>query len=319
MTARIKKPIFVLFSVIFFATLLVNPAKAAAFEDVKADFWAAAAIDRWSNYQVVKGSGGAFNPDSQITRAELLAILVRIFGYTDTAGENPFSDMKKTDWYYQDLLKAYQKGILTGSAGADGKLSARPADPITRAEAAVLFNRAFALSGQPDWKTGFKDQLLPDWARQAIYTMESGGYIRGQGDSMFNPGGSLSRAEAVQMADNVIKVFICSPGTYSADVAGNVVINTPGVVLRNMTITGNLYLADGIGENDVTLDHVVVTGTAYVSGGGQDKIKISDCELGALKIQKQGLTLPEADATDNTSGGSGGESGGGSGGSVGDY
>lgn len=54
--------------------------------------WAEATIERWSGYGVVQGSGGAFNPDGTLTRAQLATILSNTLGLSDTA-QNPFSDV----------------------------------------------------------------------------------------------------------------------------------------------------------------------------------------------------------------------------------
>lgn len=52
----------------------------------------------------------------------------------------------------------------------------------------------------------------------------------------------------------------------------NVVINKPGVVLRDVTITGDLLIGDGVGTGEATLDNVTVKGNTVIRGGGENSV-----------------------------------------------
>jgi len=310
-----------------FATLaggmarMANAEESIGFADVQKDFWGKAAIAHWSGKGVISGDDVNFHPDDSITRAEIISILVRVSGYGGTA-DNPFADVKPEDWYCDALAKAHAKGLLQGDFDRGGNRMARPGDPLTRAEAAVLFARIFSIEKSGGGKqTGFQDKDLPPWAKEAVSGMEASGYIKGKGSGLYDPQGKLTRAEAVQILDNIVKLYINEPGSYGTDTAGNVVVNTPGTVLRNMKITGSLYLLEGIGEGDCSLENVTVTGSTFVRGGGAGKISVTGCNLGLVSIEKDGIVLEEtqpapAPAPTGSTGGSGNPGGsGGSGGS----
>ncbi|NLY71764.1 MAG: leucine-rich repeat domain-containing protein, partial [Clostridiales bacterium] len=55
----------------------------------------------------------------------------------------------------------------------------------------------------------------------------------------------------------------------------------------DMTIAGDLYLAEGIGEGEITLDRVTVQGNTIVKGGGIHSIIIKDCQFSKLIITKE--------------------------------
>ncbi|MDP4152625.1 MAG: S-layer homology domain-containing protein [Bacillota bacterium] len=287
------------------------------FSDVNDKFWAKQAINNWSSKGVINGDGVNFYPDKQITRAELAAILYRIFGYEKTT-DNPFSDIKNNDWYYDFINKAYTRGIIKGDLDNSGNLLARPNDPVTRAEAALIFKRIFSVNENSGDHTSFKDTNLPEWAKDAIFGMEASGYINGKDGGFFDPFCNLSRAETVQILNNIIRLYINEPGNYSTNSDGNVVINTPDAVLQNMKITGNLYLSEGIGEGSVSLVNVTVTGSTFIRGGGADRITITNSNLGNKVIEKDGINLNDSSSSSgsNSSGASTGSSGSGGSGNT---
>lgn len=219
------------------------------FEDVHEGFWAKSAIDNWKDRGIIKGDGKNFNPNNNITRAEMVAILDNIFKY-NLKKDNPFSDIKEGEWYYDALIRAYTHGLIKGNFDESGNLVARPNDPITRAEAAVIFTNAFSLKVFPGKPSNFKDDYFPKWAEDSIVAMELAGYISGKGEGLFEPNSNLTRAEMIQIIDNIIKLYIDTPQEYDKEVIGNVVISSPGVKLINMKVDGNVYLAEGIGEGD---------------------------------------------------------------------
>ena len=260
------------------------------FADVKENFWAKGAIDNWKDRGIIKGDGRNFNPNNNITRAEMVVILDNIFKY-DLKKENLFSDIKEEEWHYDALIKAYSHDVIKGDYNENGDLVVRPKDSLTRAEAAVIFTNVFAIEVPSDYVSNFKDDNLPKWAKNSIFAMEAAGYIRGKGEGLFEPNSNLTRAEMVQILDNVIELYIDSPKDYNVDVTGNVVINSPGVKLKNMKVDGNIYLAEGIGDGDIVFENVYVSGTTFIRGGGNDEIKVINSDLGKVKIEKDGLNL----------------------------
>lgn len=280
--------VFVISSMAGFEISAQNPV--VEFDDVQENFWAKPAIDNWKDRGIIKGDGKIFNPNNNITRAEMVVILDNIFKY-NLKKDNPFSDITEGAWYYDAFIKASAHGVIKGSFDENGKLAAWPNAPLTRAEAAVIFTNVFSLEVPSSYHSNFKDDNLPKWAKDSIFAMEAAGYIRGKGGGLFEPDSNLTRAEMVQIIDNVVKLYIDAPEEYNENVYGNVVISSPGVKLKNMKIEGNVYLAEGIGEGDVEFENVHVSGITFIRGGNSDGIKAVNSNLGIVKIEKDGLSL----------------------------
>jgi hypothetical protein len=61
------------------------------------------------------------------------------------------------------------------------------------------------------------------------------------------------------------------------------------VTLKGLTISGDLILGEGVGNGDVTLDGVTVTGRVVVRGGGEDSIRIiNKSDVGSIIVGKTG-------------------------------
>ena len=119
-----------------------------------------------------------------------------------------------------------------------------------------------------------------------MHSLLISGYIQGSGGYL-NPQGYITRAEFAQVMDNIIKQYIRESGEYTIDIAGNVIINTPGVTLKDSTITGDLIIGEGVGEGDVNLENVVVRGRLLVRGGGEQSIVIrGDSVIGSITLAK---------------------------------
>ncbi|SDG56996.1 S-layer homology domain-containing protein [Fontibacillus panacisegetis] len=264
------------------ATKIVSQSQSSSvvFSDTS-NHWGQAAIEKWNEYGVVKGYNGTFRPDAPVTRAEFSTMIDNIVKYIAQAN-NDFTDLKEGQWYYNSILKLNTAGVLKG---IDGK--ALPDNKITRQEAALLMAGAFEIGTGESTKT-FKDHdQIAGWAKDAVQALVSKAVISGNPDGTFKPTGNLTRAEAVTLFDNLIQTLISKPGEYSKDVSGNLVINTSGAVLKNMKIAGDLYITQGVGEGEVTLENVVIAGTVHVQGGGVNSIIFNNVDVqGALVVNK---------------------------------
>jgi len=107
------------------------------FADVNIDYWFSNAVSTGYNAGIVVGMpDGSFQPNREITRAELAAAAVRFMNFEQTAGQSRFADANG-HWAEGYINTAAAMGWITGYA--DGTF--RPDASITRAETAALINR----------------------------------------------------------------------------------------------------------------------------------------------------------------------------------
>lgn len=253
--------------------------------------WAQKTINEWIGKNYIGGySDGTFRPDSAITRAEFVALVNRVFGYKK-ASSLSFTDVSSQDWFAQEIAKARFVGYINGYS--DG--SFQPNQQISRQETAAILTRILSLPDPgKNLCENFNDKEdIPAWSMFSINATVNNGYISGYPDGTFRPTNATTRAEAISILDRVAGSVYGQAGTYGAlqnktTLDGNVTISTREIVLKNTIINGNLYLTEGIGDGQVTLDNVTVMGTTKVSGGGVNSIVFLDSTLGQVLINVPG-------------------------------
>lgn len=234
------------------------------------DNWSTEALKNTISNGLLKGDNGKIMPDANLTRAQMAAIINRAFGSTKKASLSSYKDVSAGTWYYDEMAKAVQMKTFIGSGD---KLN--PNNNITREEAFVVLARAFKLSGaSANALNKFSDKAsVSQWAKDSVASLAEAGYIAGSNGKV-NPKQYITRAEFAQIMDNLLKNYIKKAGTYTTVKTGNVMVNVPNVVLKDIAIKGDLIIGDGVGNGNVTLDGVTVSGRTVIRGGGINSIKI---------------------------------------------
>ena len=229
---------------------------AAAFTDT-AGHWAEPAINKWSQeYGIIQGyEDGTFRPDNSITRGAFAGILDRFMQFQSVSPAGTFSDLTGSYWEEQ-ILKLNAAGVYLGNNG-----KALASDSITRQQAVAMIARAFDITTSTTALPYTDADQISEYAIPAVAEMTARGWLNDSTDGRFRPTDPITRAEIVHIFGNMIQTLIQTPGTYSQDVNGTLMISSAeGATLDHMTISGDLILAPGV-VGIVTLNNVTIGGT----------------------------------------------------------
>lgn len=168
------------------------------FNDLTNVDWAKESIEALASREMIDGTGnGSFQPETQVTRAEFIKMLINAFDLNDAQATSSLRDVKEGEWYYRAIASAQKLGIAEGRA--DGSFGLN--DPITRQDMAVLVHRA-ALLVKADLTPAFGEAKFADrseiapYAGDAVSAMQQAGVIEGLQAGVFGPQGAATRAEA---------------------------------------------------------------------------------------------------------------------------
>ena len=242
--------------------------KATDFKDYDRTAWYAEAVSAAVDNGLLYGkSATVIDPNGDMTRAEMAAIINRSFGCYKTADISQYKDVSKDKWYYKDIALAAQMGTYNGRSSS----AMAPDSPITRQEAMTVVARALELDYDSYSKTdlsAFSDRSeISNWALPYVRAMVGADYIHGRTKGL-EPLDNITRAEFAQIFHNIIGSYITVKGTYDKDIKGSVLIRTNEVMLKDMTVDGDLIIGCGAADGKITLDNVTVKGRLLVWGGG---------------------------------------------------
>ncbi len=171
------------------------------FNDIEGH-WAKDYIDQLYQKGVVSGkSEGIFDPNGNVTRAELTKIALLAFGYSvnTTMDTHPFSDVPRNSWFAPYVEEAKTREIIEGyPTGGFG-----PNDSITRAAALKIILGAAKIdvsSSVPD----FSDVPADAWFAKYVGYAQANSIVGGYPDGLFHPEMNITRAEVAKI---IVKIL----------------------------------------------------------------------------------------------------------------
>jgi len=154
---------------------------------------------------VATDDGLKIQPDRNITRAEFIAVMVKILK-AEVAKEKVknFNDVKNDAWYKIIVDIASSNNLIEGYP--DGTF--RPDSNISRAEISALISKLIKIDiGSETVENVFPDVKESDWFYKQVLICKKNNIISGYPDNTFKPLNFATRAEAFSMLSNSLKVL----------------------------------------------------------------------------------------------------------------
>ena len=169
------------------------------------------AIEGLAVRQILNGkSSNTFDPNSDMTRAEFCAAIVKALGL-EAHVNSKFKDVPANSWYASYVGAAYKYGIVNGTS----ETTFNPMGTITRQEAAVMVTKAAKLCGlETNLQSGEMRDMLAQfddyvetstWARDSLAICYKSDILN-QNDIRISPRTPIKRCEAAQMIYNLLAI-----------------------------------------------------------------------------------------------------------------
>ena len=268
-----------------------------------AGHWAESSIERWSGHGIIQGSNGLFDPNGQLTCAQLATILAKLLKLP-AAKDAGFTDNTADAWYYDAINRCAAAGILNGNG--DGTVT--PDAPISRERAIVMLGRALGIEPirEPDLTKYTDAAKVAPYAQGMVAAMIEAGIVGGVTADELAPQDNITRASTVTILDRAIDTYADEAGaTVKADGKGIVL-----VVADDVTVTGSvdklLVPANGIEvtvKGSKNIDDITVSGDnskVILDNASADNVTL-DGEKSAVET-KNGAKIDNVIVTENAPG-----------------
>ena len=179
----------------------INPNTNKYFDDLGSVDWAVDSINTLAEMGIVTGTGDRqFSPNANVTRAEFATMMIRAFGSDVAAADVQFSDVIAGEWYYEPIAKAIALGVVKGYD--DGTFGIN--DNISREDMMVIAYRTMnalnlAVPKIKDYENFSDQNMISDYAIEAIESMYCAGIINGVGNNLLDPKGNADRAQSAKI------------------------------------------------------------------------------------------------------------------------
>ncbi len=175
--------------------------------------WAKVAINKIAELGIVQGKKpGQYAPDDNISRAELLKVVVGAFEYEiPEVVKKPLPDVPIDSWYAPYVKSAFDNNIIYGfTQGLSANVMASRGMTVTVMAKAAGFddqaNDFFESSN--DNNADFPDVPKDEYYAPYVAYLHEKGIIDGYEDGTFGPNNPITRAEIAKIVVNILETFI---------------------------------------------------------------------------------------------------------------
>ena len=176
------------------------------FIDLDGVTWAEEAVLALADKGIISGiDDERFAPNDDISREAFVKILIGAMGMSaENAGDNVFIDVNADDWFVRHVNIAYNNGLVNGI----GNNLFGTGQNITREDMAVMLYNAlkYRSVNMDTSRADFEDfNEISAYASDAVSALYNLGAINGMTDTVFEPKGTATRAQAAKVIYGVFE------------------------------------------------------------------------------------------------------------------
>ena len=135
-----------------------------------------------------------FSPGKDCTRGQIVTFLWKAMGSPEpNSTNNPFTDVKPSDYFYKPVLWAKENGVTSGTSAT----TFSPGKACTRGQIVTFLWKALGSPEPTDTSNPFTDVKTSDYFYKPVLWAKEKGVTSGTSATTFSPGKTCTRAQAM--------------------------------------------------------------------------------------------------------------------------
>ena len=135
-----------------------------------------------------------FSPGKDCTRGQIVTFLWKAMGSPEPRStDNPFTDVKPSDYFYKPVLWAMENGVTAGTSAT----TFSPGKACTRGQIVTFLWKAMRSPTLKDTSNPFTDVKPSDYFYNPVLWAKESGVTSGTSATTFSPGKTCTRAQAM--------------------------------------------------------------------------------------------------------------------------
>lgn len=259
-------------------------AQPSDFKDYDPNAWYAEAAEFVVTNNIMAGTdAGTLEMNRTITRAEFVSLMDRLFMTYNKADLSKYTDMERTQWFYDNIAMGLQMGTIAGTSDT----TITPNGYLTREMVITILARTLALEdGTVADLAKFKDNSsVSQWALPTVSAFARDERVHGYNDGTLKPTQYITRGETAQLLMNCFRTLSSSTDIKNTT-DDNIFLLRSG---KDTNITGSrfndtLILATGMAESDVFIRNTHIN--RMVCWGASDVWFYPGCTANEIVISR---------------------------------
>lgn len=221
------------------------------YTDYNSASWSAPAVKFVVDNDIMQGTDNhTLSLKRNITRAEFVSLMDRLFATYRTASVFQFEDVSQTEWFHDNVSMGIQMGIIQGTS----ENTFSPNGNLTREMAITILARALALeSDEISLLNEYSDgQAVSEWAKSSVAVMMAQQRLNGYTDGTLRPQQYITREETAQLLKQCFSSILEGTTVNNVQEQGICLIRSgKDTTIQDGTFTDTLVLANGMADTNV--------------------------------------------------------------------